>query len=1183
MNLQLASRVARAALLTNGFALIGGLVSLAQTSPVTTQFDTTSYPLTGIIATSDHNYWSVYQGDSLCGKKGDSCGTAVQIGGSLPDGAFANYVFGGSSFPVPKGNYPIGLIEGPDENLYGATAYGGTDATCGGYSEGCGVFFQLAPTPGSKLGVDFLHNTVLHNFTLAEGGAGGPLILGSDGSYYGVSQFQNEEIQVYQYPPTIYKVSPDGVFSVLWNFNVPQILANGNLPTGGLVEGDDGNFYGTTTASGGAGGIGVQDGTVFRLTPQGALTTIAVFPSNGSLGAGPSGQMVEGPDGAFYGTTYGLGLAPVIFRVTKGGQLSVIHTLTSTEGLTNLSSLILGSDGKLYGVAATGGDPTHCNAPYNYGGCGTLFSVTTSGTFQVLYNFTGGATGAFPNAVIQDAEGNLAGVTAGDGKTGSAGGTVFKSTFPTGTEVGPIQITLFKQSDMSPVTSATLLDPNTPLVLNWNVSNAFSNTMRQCFAFFSGDNTGTAEVVYTQPDWNGQQIGAASSSGYSGQTVVTPAYAGHFTYSMTCGGVETGFSVMLTVQNSLAISTASLPDGIVGQNYSLTLAATGGTTPYTWSVLTGTLPPGLSLNGASGIISGIPKQFGNFPPFTLKVIDSSTTPEVATLVLTLNVDVALVVAPATLPQGQIDTAYSQTLSVTGGLPPYTLTIPANSLPAGLSFNTATRVISGTPTKVGASTFTLTVADAENPQATTTQNYTLTIVSSILSITTTALPQAGVSQVFSQPIAATGGVAPYTWSVSSGTLPKGLQLSTTGVLSGTPVQYGGGSPFTIQVTDTETPAQTATATFTLPVTNTLTITTTALPTATVGVQYSTTVSATGGVPPYTWSLGAKWNIGGFSIDPNTGVISGIPVGSGNYTGGVAVKDSEGNPANVTGLVTITIQTPPPAASSTSLSASSANALVGQSVTFTAKVSTSAGTPTGVVTFAAGTSTLGTATLNAGGVTTLTTSFSAAGVYNVIASYAGDAGDQASASTPLTETVVAPSVSASFNPASININPGASGTIAITITPTGGYSGTVTFSCGTLPAHVSCTFAPPSLTFAAGGGAQTDTLTINTAASTNATAVSLMNSDRSGSVFPAMLLWLPGSLGALAGVFRRKLKRHVARRLWVIAILCLGLAAVGVGTGCGGSSKDAKAGTYSIPVKITLANGSSQTVDATVTVQ
>ena len=400
------------------------------------------------------------------------------------------------------------------------------------------------------------------------------------------------------------------------------------------------------------------------------------------------------------------------------------------------------------------------------------------------------------------------------------------------------------------------------------------------------------------------------------------------------------------------------------------------------------------------------------------------------------------------------------------MPPYTLTIPANTLPAGLSFNATTGTISGTPTAVGTSNFTLSVADGESPQATTTQSYTIQIVSSLLTITAAALPQAGVSQPFAQQFAATGGVAPYTWTVTAGTLPQGLQLSTQGLLSGTPVQFGAGNRFTIQVADTETPPQTATATFTLSVQNTLEITSTTLPAAIVGIQYSAPVAATGGLPPYKWTAGANLDKLGLSIDPNTGVISGIPLVAGAYTGGVSITDSEVTPASTTTNIIIPINPAGVAVSSTTLTTSNASAAVGQNVTFTATVSVSGGTPTGSVAFAAGTTTLGNVTLNSQGIATLTTSFTNSGVYNVVASYSGDAYDQASASPPLVETIVAPSLSASISPGSLTIADGASGTLTITLTSIGSYTGTVDFSCGTLPAHVSCSFAPPSLTIASG---------------------------------------------------------------------------------------------------------------------
>jgi hypothetical protein len=132
-------------------------------------------------------------------------------------------------------------------------------------------------------------------------------------------------------------------------------------------------------------------------------------------------------------------------------------------------------------------------------------------------------------------------------------------------------------------------------------------------------------------------------------------------------------------------------------------------------------------------------------------------------------------------------------------------------------------------------------------------------------------------------------------------------------------------------------------------------------------------------------------------------------------------------------------------------------------------------------------------------------------------------------------------------------------------------------------VSCTFAPPSITLAAGSGPVTDSLTINSAPAKSALLSSPLDRGRPGQAYPAMMLWLPGSLAALIGVFPRKRKRPFARRLWMLAILFLGLGGTAVLSGCGGSSNDARPGTYSIPVTLTLSSGAAQTVNATVIVQ
>jgi hypothetical protein len=254
-----------------------------------------------------------------------------------------------------------------------------------------------------------------------------------------------------------------------------------------------------------------------------------------------------------------------------------------------------------------------------------------------------------------------------------------------------------------------------------------------------------------------------------------------------------------------------------------------------------------------------------------------------------------------------------------------------------------------------------------------------------------------------------------------------------------------------------------------------------------------------------------------------------------------------------------------------------------VTLTAIATASAGTPTGVVTFYNGSAVLGTATLDATGTATLTTSFPTPGVYSLAASYAGSGTIMGSVSSALTETVVTVGVTGSISPASLTIASGSSGTLTITVTPMGGYTGTVTFSCGTLPTDVTCTFVPPSLTLTAGSGPVSDTLTIHTALTQSATLLRPSPIGTSG-IYLGMFLWLPGSLLSLCGIFRRKRKLFNVRSLSILAIVSLGLPGMVTLTSCGGApSPNAKAGTYAIPVTLTLAGGATQTVSATIIVQ
>ena len=176
----------------------------------------------------------------------------------------------------------------------------------------------------------------------------------------------------------------------------------------------------------------------------------------------------------------------------------------------------------------------------------------------------------------------------------------------------------------------------------------------------------------------------------------------------------------------LAVSTTTLPGGIVSSAFSQSLAATGGTTPYTWAVASGTLPAGLTLS-AAGVISGTPTAAGT-SSFTVRVTDSAAA--TATRALSIDITAATLPAPlavstATLPGGIVSSAYSQSLAATGGTTPYTWAVAIGTLPAGLTLSAA-GVISGTPTAAGTSNFTVRVTDASAPAATTTRALSLTI-------------------------------------------------------------------------------------------------------------------------------------------------------------------------------------------------------------------------------------------------------------------------------------------------------------------------------------------------------------------------------------------------------------------------------------------------------------------------
>ncbi|MFZ1904252.1 MAG: putative Ig domain-containing protein [Steroidobacteraceae bacterium] len=171
---------------------------------------------------------------------------------------------------------------------------------------------------------------------------------------------------------------------------------------------------------------------------------------------------------------------------------------------------------------------------------------------------------------------------------------------------------------------------------------------------------------------------------------------------------------------------------------------------------------------------------------------------------------AIIITTTSLPGGRVGTAYSTTLTATGGSPPYTWLFASGTLPPGLELNPSTGALSGTPT-AGASATPLTfeVTDSETPPKGQAATLALTVIAPLV-ISTTSLPGGQVGAAYSATLTATGGTSPYGWSITSGSLPAGLSLSSSGAISGTPTTAVSASPITFEVSDSENPAETKTA-------------------------------------------------------------------------------------------------------------------------------------------------------------------------------------------------------------------------------------------------------------------------------------------------------------------------------------------------------------------------------------
>lgn len=355
----------------------------------------------------------------------------------------------------------------------------------------------------------------------------------------------------------------------------------------------------------------------------------------------------------------------------------------------------------------------------------------------------------------------------------------------------------------------------------------------------------------------------------------------------------------LTVGSPVIALTPTLANGTVGTSYASTVAASGGTAPYSYAVTAGSLPTGISL-AANGSLSGTPTAAGTFN-FTVTASDATTGPAAPyTGSSAYSITIAaptVTLSPTTLTGGAVGAAYSTAITASGGTAGYAYAVTSGALPAGLSLSSG-GVLTGTPTAGGTFNFTVTAIDSSTGTGapfTGSRAYTLTVAPGVVVVAPITLPNGRAGAAYSQTVTASGGTGPYSFAVTAGALPPGWTLSSTGALTGT-ATASDAYTFTITATDSSTGTgapYSGSRSFTVNVFSpNFTLTPPTL-SATVGQAYTGAFVAGGGTAPYTYTRSAGTLPSGMTLGTD-GVLAGTPTASGTFNFTVIARDSTGGP-------------------------------------------------------------------------------------------------------------------------------------------------------------------------------------------------------------------------------------------------------------------------------------------------
>ncbi|MBA8879178.1 uncharacterized protein YhjY with autotransporter beta-barrel domain/carbon monoxide dehydrogenase subunit G [Phyllobacterium myrsinacearum] len=824
-----------------------------------------------------------------------------------------------------------------------------------------------------------------------------------------------------------------------------------------------------------------------------ATVTITISPPNLAL-APAAGALPAATVGAAYSQTF----------TASGGTAAYSYAVTAGA----LPAGLTLSGGVLSGTPTTAG-------PFSFSVTATD-SSTGSGPFSVTQNyslsvnpdalvlpattFTNGQVGVAYSASINPATGGTApytyAVTSGSLPAGvsiSSSGNISG----TPTAGGTFNFTLTATDSAFVTASQTYsLTMAVPTLSMTPAAGTLALSYGQAYSQAFVASGGTAPYTYAL---SAGALPAGISLSSTGTLSGTPTVPGLYTISIRATDSSTGTGApfartqnyVLTVSApTIVVAPATLPNGTAGTSYAATLSVSGGVGPYTFGLTSGSLPSGVSFN-AAGEFSGTPTVSGTFST-TITATDANG--QTGTRAYTWVIDApTIVVTPATLSNGTAGTPYTANLSASGGAGPYSFSLSAGGLPSGISFNSAGQ-FTGTPTASGSFSTTVTATDANG--FTAVQVYNWIINAPAIVVAPATLPNGATGTPYAATVSATGGAAPYNFSLTAGSLPIGVSFNSAGQFTGTPTSSG---TFSTTITATDANGFTGSQVYTWAInTGTVIVSPETLAAGTVAVPYSQTVSASAGITPYTFAVTAGSLPAGITLNAATGVLSGTPTAqvSANFTITATDSSTGTGPATGSRSYTLIINAPTITLPPTTLAggvvgaaySATLNGASGGTAPYSYAVTTGA-LPTGLSLSAAGViSGTPTAIGNVNFTVIATDSSGAPGPYTASQTYSLAVVVAVPVANAVSATVA---YNSSANPITLNITGGAAASVAvtsspafgtatasgtaITYTPTAGHAGTDSFTytatnaSGTsAPATVTITIGAPTLALTPAAG-------------------------------------------------------------------------------------------------------------------